>query len=80
MMDIRLILDIEAELGALPLLAGKFRSGQWTVGELVALTQMMLQQSGETEDFIDLGNRMLQQGLGIYVARVVQFLDEALGV
>jgi len=78
-MDIRLVLEMEAELGPLPQLAEKFKTGGWAVAELVTVMQMLLQDDEDTVDFMSLGNRMLVQGLGIYVARVNTFFDEALG-
>ncbi|MCC7035944.1 MAG: gene transfer agent family protein [Alphaproteobacteria bacterium] len=75
--DMRLVAEIEEELGGMPALKQKFATGRWTVTELVALVQMFLQQAGRPVDFIELGDRMLKDGLLRYVRTVQNFLQEA---
>lgn len=75
--DMRLVAEIEGELGGMPALKQKFDTDGWTVTELVALVQMLLQQAGKAVDFIELGDRMLKDGLLRYVRVVQNFLREA---
>jgi hypothetical protein len=75
--DMRLVAEIEGELGGMPALKHKFDTEGWTVTELVTLVQMLLQQAGKAVDFIELGDRMLKDGLLRYVRMVQNFLQEA---
>lgn len=75
--DMRLVTEIEGELGGMPALKQKFDTDGWTVTELVALVQMLLQQAGTPVDFIELGNRMLKDGLMPYMGTVQKFLQQA---
>ena len=61
--DMRLVIEIEQELGALAMLRQKFSACVWKVTDLVTLTQMMLQAAGTTVDYMELGNDMLKAGL-----------------
>jgi len=81
MTDFQLILDIEAEFGPLPQLAARFRSEDWSVGELVGLLQMIgTDPAAETPvDFLELGNRLLENGLLPARCRLMQFFEEVLG-
>ncbi len=72
--DMRLVAEIEGELGGVPALKQKFDTANWTVTELVALVQMLLQQAGKPVDFIELGDRMLVDGLVPYLKSVREFL------
>lgn len=61
--DTRLVLQIEQELGALPLLAENFHTARWHFSELVSLLHMLLQHSGKTLDYMTLGDLVLQNGI-----------------
>ena len=71
----RLVIEIEQELGALAMLRQKFSACVWKVTDLVTLTQMMLQAAGTTVDYMELGNDMLKVGLGPFLGAVRQLLD-----
>lgn len=64
--DMTLVLEIEDELGPLPLLQEKFRAGHWAVTDLVSLMHILLSRAGRSVDFCTLGTHMLQQGLCPY--------------
>ncbi|MBI1215670.1 MAG: hypothetical protein GC185_07620 [Alphaproteobacteria bacterium] len=66
--DMRLLCEVEAELGGMAALQNRLRSECWTVTELVTLVQILLQAAGLTADFMQLGDEMLQRGLGHYLA------------
>jgi hypothetical protein len=61
--DMRLIAEIEDELGALPVLSARFSTGLWRVTDLVTAVQIALQAQGATFDFYELGDLMLQEGI-----------------
>lgn len=63
---IALVAEIEAEMGPVPLLQEKFPGDGWSVTDLVALVQMMLNAQGRTVDYRDLGDRMIEGGLEAY--------------
>lgn len=65
-LDMRMICDIERELGALPALGLRLEQETWTISELVALMQILLQAAGVNADFMELGDDMLKTGLGTY--------------
>lgn len=72
--DARLVCAIEDELGALPVLAARFKSGAWRMTELVTMMQMFLQACGESVDFYALGDEMLASGLAAPLAATRRFL------
>lgn len=71
----RLVVEIEQELGALAMLRQKFSACVWKVTDLVTLTQMMLQATGTTVDYIELGNEMLRCGLKPFLKAVREMLE-----
>ncbi|TAL39645.1 MAG: hypothetical protein EPN97_02150 [Alphaproteobacteria bacterium] len=73
--DMRLVIEIEQELGALAMLRQKFSACVWKVTDLVTLTQMMLQAAGTTVDYMELGNEMLKMGLKPFLAAVREMLE-----
>lgn len=75
--DMRLIAEIEGELGGIPALKKRFSGSGWTVTELALLTQMLLQAAGRTVDFIELGDAMLKDGLAGYLGAAREFLAGA---
>ena len=77
--DMRLICEIEDELGGIVSLVDRFTHQQWKVSELVALVHMMLAASGQTADYIALGNEMMKHGLESYLAAALRFLKQSLG-
>lgn len=64
--DMMLVLEVEEELGPLPLLREKFMTGRWAVTDLVSLMHILLSRTGRSIDFCALGTHMLEQGLGRY--------------
>ncbi|MFN7115003.1 MAG: GTA-gp10 family protein [Alphaproteobacteria bacterium] len=72
--DARLACAIEDEMGALPVLALRFKSGGWRMTELITITQMFLQACGESTDFYTLGDEILATGLAAPLAAVRRFL------
>lgn len=74
--DMRLVAEIEAELGGLSFLKHRFNDGGWTVTELVTLMQMLLQRGGKTVDFIELGDTMLKEGFAPYLSAAQDFLSQ----
>lgn len=74
----RLIRMIEEELGPVPQLAEKLSSQAWKVSDLVALTHMMLEEAGESVDYLALGDRMIADGLGGYRKSAQKFLETVL--
>jgi len=72
--DARLAVAIEDELGALPVLAARFKGGAWRMAELVMMMQMFLQACGQSADFYALGDEILRGGLAAPLAAVRCFL------
>ncbi|MDP2204762.1 MAG: GTA-gp10 family protein [Alphaproteobacteria bacterium] len=72
--DARLVCAIEDELGALPALAARFKTGAWRMTELLTMMQMFLQSCGQSADFYVLGDEILQSGLAAPLAAVRRFL------
>lgn len=73
--DMRLLLQIEQELGALPQLAERFLRQHWHFADLVSLLHMLLQHSGKTLDYMTLGNLVLQAGVAESHRAVLRFFD-----
>ncbi len=73
--DMRLLLQIEQELGALPQLADSFHRQRWHFADLVSLLHMLLQHSGKTLDYMMLGNLVLQSGVPNSHRAVLRFFD-----
>lgn len=69
-----LIAEIEDELGSIPVLAEKFMCREWKVTDLVTLIHMMLAAAGQDVDYRILGNSMVREGLGAYLAASTSFL------
>jgi len=67
------VLEIERELGSLPALKERFERQDWTVGELVTLTHML--RHGDV-DYMELGERMLREGLSRHLDAARDFLRE----
>ncbi len=72
--DFSLVREIEHELGGLAALRENFSRQGWTISDLVTLIHMMLQAAGETVDYLLLGDTMLREGLGRYLAAALAFL------
>lgn len=72
--DMRLVCEVERELGGLVPLRLKFAQDAWAVGDLVALIQLMLGHVGVTADFMRLGDDMLRFGLARYLSAAQRFL------
>lgn len=70
----RLLAEIEDEIGALPVLAARFSTGTWRLADLVAVVQMMLQAAGRNVDYFILGDRILQDGVSAYLASARRLL------
>ena len=78
--DLRLVQEIENELGSLVELLEGFSGRTWKVSELVTVIHMMLAAAGETVDYFFLGNLMLREGLGRYLSAALLFLQSVLNV
>lgn len=76
--DMRLICEIEDELGSIAALAEKFSRQEWKVTELVSLIHMLLAQAGQEIDYRILGNRMMKEGLAGYVSIALSFLQRVI--
>lgn len=74
--DMGLVAEIEDELGGLAELKEKFSRNGWTVTELVALVQILLQRAGKTVDYIELGDKMLKDSFTPYLGAVRNFLKQ----
>ena len=74
----RLVCEIEDELGPLPLLHERLATDMFSLSELVALTQMLLQAAGRMVDYIELGDRMLQEGIAAHALAARKFIDLAI--
>lgn len=77
--DMALVADIEGELGGVENLLFRFENGFWKVADLVTLVHMMLQAAGRTVDYIELGDRMLKDGLPAYLPQAENILKAILG-
>lgn len=77
--DMRLVCEIEEELGGIADLARRFREGMWEARELVSLTHMILHAAGSAADYGALGDRMVAEGLGPYADGVLRVLERILG-
>lgn len=73
--DMRLLLQIEDELGALPALAEAFRARCWYFTDMISLLHMLLQHSGKTLDYHALGNLVLQTGVAECHRTVLRFFE-----
>lgn len=69
-----IVCEIEEELGASSELMSRFARDQWKVSELVTLVHIILQYAGRTVDYVDLGNSMIEAGLGSYINFANRFL------
>lgn len=65
--DLTLIEEIEVELGNIFLLERSLSENAWRSGDLVTLTQILLQAAGEVVDYRALTETMLRTGLKHYV-------------
>lgn len=72
--DMRLVADIESELGGIDNLLFRFSNGFWKVTDLVSIVHMMLAASGKTMDYMALGNQMLEDGLDKYLPQAQKLL------
>jgi hypothetical protein len=70
--DMRLLCEVEAELGSLPALHERFQTRRWQLSELVALIQILLQAGGFSADFMQLGDEILSCGTAVYLKIAVQ--------
>lgn len=73
-----LVLEIEQEIGALPVFFKRLKTGHWRTDEIVTTVQMMLQKNGETRDWKDLGQEMVIDGLEHYAGVVADVLSPVL--
>lgn len=73
-----LVLEIEQEIGALPVFFNRLKTGHWRTDEIVTTVQMMLQKCGETRDWKDLGQEMVIEGLEHYAGVVADALSPVL--
>ena len=73
--DMRLVFEIESELGAMAMLRQKFLSCAWKVTDLVALMHMLLESAGVATDYMDLGDEMLKAGLAPFLKAAREFLE-----
>ncbi|MDE2337349.1 MAG: gene transfer agent family protein [Alphaproteobacteria bacterium] len=73
-----LVREIEYELGGIAGLRARFSNDGWTVSDLVALSQMMLQAAGKTVDYAALGDLILKEGVAHYLSAAQVFLDMVL--
>lgn len=71
----RLLLEIESELGPLAALLCRFHADDWRLADLVSLVHMLLDAAGIEEDYMALGDEMLQAGLPTYLAAAREFLE-----
>lgn len=76
--SLRLVREIEEELGGIPALVTRFAAGTWTVTELVTLIHMMLHAAGKTVDWAVLGDVILKEGTAAYLRAARMFLDVAM--
>jgi len=76
--DMRLLLEIESELGPLPALNRAFAQ-DWRLADLVSLVHMLLESAGIDEDYLALGDEMLESGLGRYLDAAREFLGVVTG-
>lgn len=74
-LELSLYLDIEDELGSLDAFHRSLNHGGWQLGQLVSAVQILLQAAGRTVDFMELGNRMIAEGIGVYHRAVCEFLS-----
>ncbi len=77
--DMRLVADIESELGGVDNLLFRFNNGFWKVSDLVSLVHMMLNAAGKTVDYMDLGDKMIEEGLESYLGTARSFLRKIIG-
>ena len=69
-----IICEIEEELGAVSDLLLRFMHDDWKVSELVTIIHIALQYTGKTVDYVELGNKMITDGLSDYLNFVSSFL------
>jgi len=72
--NFEIVCEIEEELGAVSTLADKFVRDKWAVSELVTLVHIVLQYSGRTIDYVELGNKIVNDGVNAYLKFANQFL------
>lgn len=77
-MTLPLVLEIEQEIGALPVFFNRLKTGHWRTDEIVTTVQMILQKCGETRDWKDLGQQMVIEGLEYYAGVVADVLSPVL--
>jgi len=70
-----MVCEIEDELGSLIELNNKFSRDSWSVCELVTIVHIVLQYCGRSVDYMELGNKILEDGIGTYLAFANKFLN-----
>lgn len=78
--DMSLICEIEQEIGSLKNLQFRLQNGFWKVTEIVTLMHILLASCGRTVDYMELGDRILREGVGLYRQRLGVLLSGILGV
>ncbi len=73
--SLSLICQIEDEVGAIPELLDRFKNGKWKISEVITLIHMMLAEAGNSYDYQELGNKLLKDGINIYQAQMIVFLE-----
>lgn len=77
--DMPLVCEIEQEIGSLENLRFRLQNGFWKVTDIVTLMHILLASCGRTVDYMELGNKMLQEGIAPYRQRLGVFLGDILG-
>lgn len=74
--NIRLVSEIEDELGPLAELQSRFSQQKWKVAELVTLIHIILYQAGMLIDYQMLSHKMITDGLAQYLSVVLQLFKK----
>lgn len=73
-LNYKTVSDIESEMGGLMKILDSFQKCQWTVSDVVHLLHIMISHTGETPDFEDLGNAVVEKGASYYMDPIMKFL------
>lgn len=71
-----IICEIEEELGAVSELVERFARDKWAISELVTIIHIILSSVGRNVDYVELGNKILKEGVSAYLKFIKRFLTE----
>lgn len=72
--DMKLIIELEDELGSLPDFYARLLNNRWKLCELVSFYHIALSQHHATPDYLQLGDRLLSSDIHTYQQQALTLL------